>query len=152
MKRAQEHSRHQHHHDNDGGDDHDSEIEAEDANGAKSGAAVSRLLVTNEGRLDPSLLLRTEGFMHKKGGAVNARGGFRNWKKRWFVLAPVDFLGVAQGYELQYYDAPNGNLKGKVGLSEVELFCEERSAARNKKVIKGMVTRRGCGSKRRRVV
>lgn len=86
----------------------------------------SRLLVTNEGFLDPSLLIRTKGYMHKKGGAVNARGGFRNWKKRWFVLEPVEFLGT-KGYELQYYDGPNGKLKGKVGLSEVELFCENRS-------------------------
>lgn len=79
-----------------------------------------RVMITHEGVLDPAVLVRTEGFMHKKGGAVNARGGFRNWKKRWFVLAPVDFLGQ-QGYELQYFDGPHGALKGRVGLSEVEV-------------------------------
>jgi len=35
--------------------------------------ANSRLLVTHEGSLDPFLLLRTEGYINKKGGAVNAR-------------------------------------------------------------------------------
>jgi hypothetical protein len=90
-----------------------------------------RLIVDNEGNLDISILPRTNGYVYKKGGAVNARGGFRNWKKRWFVLAPVDFLGH-EGYELQYYDAPNGTLKGNVSLSDVELYCENFST--NKKV------------------
>jgi hypothetical protein len=87
---------------------------------------ASRLIVTQEGTLDPSLLIRTEGFMYKKGGAVNARGGFRNWKKRWFVLAPVDFFGY-QGYELRYYDAPNGTLKGTVSLNDVDVYVESKS-------------------------
>ncbi len=91
----------------------------------------ARLLVTHEGLLDSSLLVRTEGYMHKKGGAVNSRGGLRNWKKRWFVLAPIDFYGT-QGYELHYFDSPGGNLKGKVSLSEIELFVETKST--NKKV------------------
>jgi hypothetical protein len=91
----------------------------------------ARLVVTQEGTLDPSLLIRTEGYMYKKGGAVNARGGFRNWKKRYFVLAPVDFFGY-QGYELQYYDAPNGTLKGTVALNDVDLYVDSKSA--NKKV------------------
>ncbi len=92
---------------------------------------ANRLLITNEGLLDPSMLVRTEGYMHKKGGAVNSRGGLRNWKKRWFVLASVDFFDTV-GYELQYYDSPGGNLKGKVGLSEIELFVETKST--NKKI------------------
>lgn len=87
----------------------------------------TRLIVTQEGALDPSLLVRTEGYIYKKGGAVNARGGFRNWKKRWFVLVPVDFFGY-QGYELQYFDAPNGNLKGTIALNDVDLFVESKSA------------------------
>lgn len=91
----------------------------------------ARLVVTQEGTLDPSLLIRTEGYMYKKGGAVNARGGFRNWKKRFFVLAPVDFFGY-QGYELQYYDAPNGTLKGTVALNDVDVYVDSKSA--NKKV------------------
>lgn len=65
--------------------------------------------------------------MYKKGGTVNARGGFRNWKKRWFVLVPVEFRGGI-GYELRYYESANKLiLKGSVGLSEVEIFCEARS-------------------------
>eukprot|EP01038_Epipyxis_sp_PR26KG_P007045 gene7045-9620_t len=85
-----------------------------------------RLIVTNEGLLDPSLLVRTEGYLYKKGGAVNARGGFKTWKKRWFAIEPAEVLGH-QGYELKYYDGPNGRLKGTVGLTEVELYCESRS-------------------------
>lgn len=104
--------------------DNHSEVGSEDNSSIR--AANARLLVTHEGLLDPALLKRKEGYMHKKGGAVNARGGFRNWKKRWFVIAPVEILG-AHGYELQYYDAPNGNLKGKVGLSEIEILCETKS-------------------------
>eukprot|EP00981_Chlorochromonas_danica_P005183 scaffold1046_cov162-Ochromonas_danica.AAC.13 len=86
-----------------------------------------RLIVDHEGNLDPSVLRRTSGYMYKKGGAVNARGGFRNWKRRWFVLAPVDFLGH-EAYELQYFDTPNGTLKGTVSLSDVELYCDSKSA------------------------
>lgn len=93
--------------------------------------ANNRLLITHEGLLDPSMLVRTEGYMYKKGGAVNSRGGLRNWKKRWFVIETVDFFGT-QGFELQYFSAPNGKLKGKVGLSDVELFVETKST--NKKV------------------
>lgn len=86
-----------------------------------------RLVVDNEGNLDISVLPRMSGYMFKKGGAVNqSRGGFRNWKKRWFVLKPVDFLDH-EGYELQYYDAPNGTLKGTVSLSGVELYAESKS-------------------------
>lgn len=58
------------------------------------------------------------------GGAVNQRGGFRNWKKRWFTISEVDFLG-SQGYELRYFDAPKGKLKGTIGLSEIELFIKD---------------------------
>ena len=104
--------------------DHHEDIGSEDNSSTRPGN--NRLLVTHEGLLDQTLLKRTEGYMHKKGGAVNARGGFRNWKKRWFVVAPVEILG-AQGFELQYYDAPNGNLKGKVGLSEIEILSETKS-------------------------
>jgi len=96
---------------------------------------TNRVVVTSEGTLDPSQLTRTEGYMWKKGGAVNARGGFRNWKKRWFVLVPVEFLG-SQGYELQYYDGPNGSLKGKVGLNDVDLHCEKKSHKNSKKLVK----------------
>jgi hypothetical protein len=85
-----------------------------------------RLKVNNEGLLDPSVLIRREGYMYKKGGAVKARGGFRNWKKRWFVLEHVDFLGN-DGFELVYYDSPGGKQKGRVGLSEIELYCETKS-------------------------
>jgi hypothetical protein len=91
---------------------------------------TNRVVVTNEGTLDPSQLLRTEGYIWKKGGAVNARGGFRNWKKRWFVLAPVEFLG-ASAYELQYYDGPKGSLKGKVGLNDIDLYCESKKEHKN---------------------
>jgi len=58
------------------------------------------------------------------GGAVNQRGGFRNWKKRWFTISEVDFLG-SLGYELRYFDAPKGKLKGTIGLSEIELFIKD---------------------------
>jgi hypothetical protein len=94
--------------------------------------ATNRVMVTHEGTLDPSQLTRTEGYLWKKGGTVNARGGFRNWKKRWFVLTPVDFLGT-QGYELRYYDGPNGSLKGHIGLSDVDLFSESKEHKSQKK-------------------
>jgi hypothetical protein len=93
--------------------------------------AALKLVVTSDGQLDPSLLIRREGWIHKKGGSVNEGGfgGRRNWKKRWFVLVPIPFFGYT-GYELQYYDRPNGVLKGTVGLNETEIFCEERSRQR----------------------
>lgn len=87
----------------------------------------ARLLVTAEGHLDASLLKRTEGYIYKKGGMVNSsRGGRRNWKKRWFSLAAVSF-DWGTGYEFRYFDAPNGNQKGSIALSDIEVFCEERS-------------------------
>ena len=85
-----------------------------------------RIMTTHDGRLDPSLLPRTEGYIYKKGGTVNARGGRRNWRRRYFVLTNVDFRGKP-GYELRYYDGPNGKLKGTLGLSEAEIYCEARS-------------------------
>lgn len=92
----------------------------------------NRLIVTHDGLLDRSVLKKTEGWMYKKGGAVNARGGFRNWKKRWFVLESVDFLG-SEGFELRYFDAPGGKLKGKVGLNDVDVHSESRSTHKNVK-------------------
>ncbi|KAJ1399353.1 hypothetical protein B484DRAFT_406347 [Ochromonadaceae sp. CCMP2298] len=98
-------------------EDDASETVAEDVLSEDSRPGNARLIVTHEGLLDESLLKRMEGYMYKKGGAVNARGGFRNWKKRWFVIASVEIMG-AQGYELQYYDKEYyqtvGTLKGKI--------------------------------------
>lgn len=111
------------------GSDVDDSLEAyEQSNRSANG----RLIVTHEGNLDPSLLLRTTGYIYKKGGAVNARGGFRNWKKRWFILSPVDFFGF-QGYELQYYDTPNGTQKGTVPLNDIEISITSKSNNRNVK-------------------
>ena len=67
------------------------------------------------------------------GGAVNARGGRKNWKRRWFVLTPIEYKGDRSAYELRYYDGPNGRLKGSVGLFDVEIFCEARSYHRKVK-------------------
>ena len=97
------------------------------------------MLVTHDGLLDPSLLLRTEGYINKKGGTINARGGFRNWKKRWFMLVPIsDYLMDGSGhvgYELQYWTAPSGGrLKGTVGLADVEIYCEIKNT--QSKIIK----------------
>eukprot|EP01031_Cornospumella_fuschlensis_P036737 gene36737-44562_t len=101
------------------------------ASGLQRFEGQARLVMTHDGNLDTSTLPRMSGYMYKKGGAVNARGGFRNWKKRWFVIAPVDFFDH-EGFELQYYDAPNGTLKGSVSLSGVDLYCEKKS--KHKKV------------------
>lgn len=78
------------------------------------------------GQLDPTQLKRTEGYIYKKGGAVNTRGGRRNWKKRWFVLTPIDYK-ERTAFEFRYYDGPKGKLKGTLGLFDVEIFCEARS-------------------------
>ncbi len=82
---------------------------------------------TKEGLLNPDLLVRTTGWMYKKGGAVNARGGFKSWRRRWFELVEVPYKdGI--GYELQYFDSEKKtNYKGTIGLSEVEIFCAARS-------------------------
>ena len=85
-----------------------------------------KLQVTHDGQLEEKLLVRTEGWMYKKGGAVNQRLGRKNWKKRWFILSTFDFRGQT-GYELQYFDRPNGSLKGSVGLMDVVIFCEART-------------------------
>lgn len=110
----------------------DDKSRADSASGLQRFEGQSRLVMTHDGNLDTSTLPRMSGYMYKKGGAVNARGGFRNWKKRWFVIAAVDFFDH-EGYELQYYDAPNGNLKGSVSLSGVDLYCEKKSKHKNVK-------------------
>lgn len=95
-----------------------------------------RLIVTNDGLLDPSLLLKTEGYISKKGGTVNARGGFRSWRKRWFKLVEVeDFLADGSdhvGYELEYWTSPKGKQKGIIGLADVEIYCDERPEGKRK--------------------
>jgi hypothetical protein len=90
---------------------------------------LPKLQVTHDGHLEEKLLVRTEGWMYKKGGAVNQRIGRKNWKRRWFVLTQFDFRGQT-GYELQYFDRPNGALKGSVGLMDVVIFCEARTKHR----------------------
>lgn len=115
-------------HSDDGEDEEKDDVAADDEENEFEGYVIPqpRLHVTHDGRLEDRLLVRTEGWMYKKGGAVNQRGGRKNWKKRWFVLAPFDFLGQ-DAYELQYFDKPGGTLKGSVGLSDVVIFCEART-------------------------
>jgi preprotein translocase subunit SecB len=43
-----------------------------------------------------------------------------------FVFNPIEYRGK-EAYELQYFDAPNGNLKGTVALFDVEVYCETKS-------------------------
>ena len=83
--------------------------EKEDENSSEDEETLvpqQRLAVTHDGNLDPSLLIRTSGYISKKGGAVNARGGFRTWKKRWFELVPIeDYLDDGSdhlGYEVNF--------------------------------------------------
>jgi hypothetical protein len=97
-----------------------------------------RLEITADGALEERLLVRREGWMYKKGGTVNRRGGAagggrKNWRKRWFVLAEVPFRGQ-KGYELRYYDGPKGALKGSVGLSEVTIYCESTQKRGDKRL------------------
>jgi hypothetical protein len=97
-----------------------------------------RLEITADGALEERLLVRREGWMYKKGGTVNRRGGAagggrKNWRKRWFVLAEVPFRGQ-KGYELRYYDRPKGALKGSVGLSEVTIYCESTQKRGDKRL------------------
>jgi hypothetical protein len=82
------------------------------------------------------VLNRTEGYLHKKGGAVNkgSLGGRRNWKKRWFVLETTTLRGGRETYELRYYESPKGKLKGTVDLQGTEIFCERGSQHSNKSV------------------
>ena len=96
-----------------------------------------RLEITAEGSLEEHLLTRRSGWMWKKGGTVNRRagaagGGRKNWKKRWFELVEVNFRGQ-KGYELKYFDRPQGSLKGSVGLSEVAIFCENTKNSKEKR-------------------
>jgi hypothetical protein len=91
-----------------------------------NGKPIQRLVVNAMGQLDQSLLRITEGFLYKKGGANHGNGIRRNWKRRYFVLGEYDTeFGV--GYELRYYDNPNGSLKGTIDLNGCEVFCEARS-------------------------
>ena len=62
-------------------------------------------------------LKRTEGYLNKKGGAVNYSGiaSRRNWKKRWFILTP-EIISSQRMYSLKYYDSQGGKLKGSVNL------------------------------------
>jgi hypothetical protein len=75
--------------------------------------------------LDFSSLLRTEGWINKKGGAVNASTfGRKNWKRRWFVLKYSPQRGKPN-YQLVYYDSPGGTVKGTVDLQGTEVYCEK---------------------------
>lgn len=89
-----------------------------------------------DGVFDISQLPRTAGYMYKKGGTVNSGnrigGGRRNWKKRYFIINSIEYRGK-EAYELQYYDAPNGKLKGSIGLFDIEVYCETKSHHRNVK-------------------
>ena len=92
-----------------------------------------------DGSLSEDLLVRREGWIWKKGGAVNQRSAGRtNWKKRWFVLKEINFRGQI-GYEMKYYDKPKGALKGSVGLSEVSIFCESTRSVQKKKNSKARI-------------
>lgn len=91
-----------------------------------TGGFRPRLMVDREGQLDTSLLVRMEGWIYKKGGVVNSRGGRRNWKRRYFKLEPVDYFEHT-AYELKYYDDKGGDLKGSVSLFDVEIYCEQKS-------------------------
>ena len=75
--------------------------------------------------INPSVLKRTAGYLSKKGGVVNVTAGRRNWRRRWFTIETKQYESFV-GYELRYYDAPNGRLKGSVDLTNVEVFCDER--------------------------
>ena len=129
-------------------DDGNSEIDDEDEDSEEENdeeiveIKPQALEISADGALEEHLLIRREGWMYKKGGAVNQRNaGRHNWKKRWFVLKEINFRGQI-GYELKYYDKPRGALKGSVGLSEVSIFCEstrsmqKRSQTRINKILK----------------
>jgi hypothetical protein len=83
--------------------------------------------------LDFSTLRRTEGWINKKGGAVNGSTlGRRNWKKRWFVLKYAP-LRNRPNYQLLYYDQPRGSLKGTVDLQGTEVYCDKSKSEKRSK-------------------
>jgi hypothetical protein len=80
------------------------------------------------------VLKRTEGYMNKKGGAVNKGfGGRRNWLKRWFLLVRTINNGQ-DNYTLNYYEKEKGKQKGSVDLMGTEIFCERQQQHHNKNV------------------
>lgn len=79
---------------------------------------------TCDPELDFSTLLRTEGWIKKKGGAVkNSTISRHNWKKRWFELKYVPIRNKPN-YQLHYFDQPRGTLKGKVDLLGTEVYSD----------------------------
>jgi hypothetical protein len=86
---------------------------------------------------EPGLILkRTEGYLFKKGGAVNkGLGGRRNWLKRWFVLEKsVNSRTRRDNYTLHYFESQKGKQKGSVDLDGTEVFCERKPQHTNKNV------------------
>lgn len=82
-----------------------------------------------------SLIKRTEGYLYKKGGAVNKGiGGRRNWLKRWFVLEKISARNGKDSYHLHYFESQKGKQKGSVDLDGTEVFCERKSQHTNKNV------------------
>jgi hypothetical protein len=80
------------------------------------------------------VLKKTEGYIHKKGGAVNkGLGGRRNWLKRWFVLEKKQIRG-RDNYTLHYFESQKGKQKGSVDLEGTEVFCERKPQHTNKNV------------------
>jgi hypothetical protein len=108
-----------------GGDDEDNGLD----DSKTSKVDPSKLLITSEGELDSDLLVRREGWLWKKGGAINLSkfSGRRNWKQRWFELKPIQFFGKT-AYEIHYWESEKKKkLLGAVSLNEVEIFREAKS-------------------------
>ena len=80
---------------------------------------------------DALVLKRTEGYLYKKGGAVNkSLGGRRNWLKRWFVLEKTKH----DQYTLHYFESQKGKEKGVIDLKNTEIFCERKLQHTNKNI------------------
>lgn len=113
----------------DGEEDGDGDADDDDEGSTNGKVDPSKLLITSEGELDPQLLVRREGWLWKKGGAINVSkfAGRRNWKYRWFELTPIQLFGKT-AYEIQYWESEKKKKHlGSVALNEVEIFRESRS-------------------------
>lgn len=87
---------------------------------------------------DGLVLKRTEGYLYKKGGAVNkSLGGRRNWLKRWFVLEQTNNKQTPHPhphYTLHYFESQKGKEKGVIDLKNTEIFCERKLQHTNKNI------------------
>lgn len=75
---------------------------------------------------------RTQGFLTKKGGAVH-NGGWRNWKRRWFVVKWFPNQRGGGSFYLYYYKAKDDReCRGSINLQDAQVLVRKLQHSKGK--------------------